>query len=335
MGPPLTPRDPTTHPTRFPPGSAADKAWAWIQIGRPLIIFISVFGALVGALNVRVFLGHPPLADWPAPELFDLCELMLGAALLSSGLMIHNDVTDYPSDRVNRPHKPLPRGAIGHQSAKWTGIVFMCAAVAVASIHHAPGGGLEWNPVMSALTAAIVASGIFYNDHGKMHGLLGHAIVAFGVGAIPLWGALKLYPAAGSGILPLACAIFVMEIGREIMVCIGDMPGDIEAGFRTLPIRQGRDRAMRFVLLYYAGYLLLLPIPFTGIGPLPGLFGPVYLAGAIVFAAVLLATWAATWRTIRSGNEEAIFDAFERHIRFGTRMGVVFFQLILLLEAFV
>ncbi len=319
---------------RLTPGSLPDKIWAWIQIGRPLIIFISIFGALVGALNLHAHLRQSA-GSMPGPGALALWDLMLGAALLSAGLMIHNDVTDYPSDRINRPHKPLPRGAISHGWAKWTGIALMLAAVAVAATARGPSGALHWNPLCGALTALVVVSGIFYNDHGKMYGLLGHCVVAFGVGAIPLWGALKLYPTQGLMMLPLACAIFVMEIGREIMVCIGDLPGDREAGFRTSPIRLGRDRAMQLVLLFYTGYLALLPLPFTGIGPLPGLFGRLYLAGALGFAAILWFTWFATRRVIRSGDEDAIFAAFERHIRLGTRLGVVGFQGVLFAEAFV
>lgn len=327
----------TTKPPfsrRIAAGSLADRVFAWVQISRPLIMFISVFGALVGALNIRASQGVPILSQWTTYQLLDLWELIAGAALLSAGLMIHNDVTDYPSDCVNRPHKPLPRGSIGHATARWTGIGAMCAAALLSMAHHSP-QGVEANWICGLLTVAIVVTGVFYNDHGKMHGLLGHGIVAFGVGAIPLWGALKLYGNTGLAILPLALAIFVMEIGREIMVCIGDMPGDLEAGFQTTPIRLGRDRAMRQVLLYYAAYLLLLPLPFTGVGPFPPLFGRVYLVGALIFAAVLFATWVATWKAIRRGGEEQIFAAFERHIRLGTRMGVVFFQLVLFVEAFV
>lgn len=315
------------------PGSLGDRLFAWIQIVRPLIMFISIFGALVGALNLRALVVGSD-ASWPPDQLFDLLQLALGAALLSSGLMIHNDVTDHPSDCVNRPHKPLPRGAIGHATARWSGIACMTLAILVAAVHRGPAGFLI-NWYCATLTAAVVITGIFYNDHGKMYGLLGHAIVAFGVGAIPLWGALMLYPEQGLAMLPLTLAIFVMEIGREIMVCVGDLPGDIEAGFRTTPIRMGRDRAMRHVLLYYTGYLLLLPLPFTGLGPFPALFGRIYLAGAIIFAIVLFATWLVTWRTIRGGDESAIFAAFERYIRLGTRLGVVFFQLVLFAEAFV
>lgn len=330
--PPETPARSSPEPS-LP--RVADVTLAWIQIGRPLIIFISVFGALVGALNLRAWTGAPILADWSTGEWRLLWELVIGAALLSAGLMIHNDVTDYPSDQVNRPWKPLPRGAIGHATARWTGIACMVAAAVVATLHHRPDGSFALNPSCGLLTVAIVASGIFYNDRGKMHGMWGHTIVAFGVGAIPLWGALQLYGAQGWAMLPLAAAIFVMEIGREIMVCIGDMPGDREAGFRTTPLRLGRDRAMRRVLWFYTGYLVLLPFPFTGIGPFPPLFGRVYLAGALLFAAILFATWVATWRTIRSGDEERIFRSFERYIRLGTRLGVVFFQLVLFLEAFI
>ena len=38
--------------------------------------------------------------------------IILGPAFLSTGTMVHNDVTDLESDKVNRPHKPLPKKII-------------------------------------------------------------------------------------------------------------------------------------------------------------------------------------------------------------------------------
>ena len=67
-----------------------NKLIAWLRIIRPPIVFISCLGALVGALNVSAFLGHGSINL----SAFQLFMIIIGAAFLSSGLMIHNDVTD-------------------------------------------------------------------------------------------------------------------------------------------------------------------------------------------------------------------------------------------------
>jgi 4-hydroxybenzoate polyprenyltransferase len=94
-----------------------NRVEAWFRIVRPPIIIISVVGASVGALNVTIGQG----LDLPQATYAMTC---LFAALLAAGLMVHNDYYDLPSDRVTRPHKPLPSwwpcSDDGGTSASWT-----------------------------------------------------------------------------------------------------------------------------------------------------------------------------------------------------------------------
>jgi len=321
-----------------------NKLFAWIRIVRPLIVFISVFGASVGALNVTV--ADISVNDGISLDAAAFTLALTAAALLAAGLMIHNDYTDLESDRVNRPQKPIPSGLISPLTAKWTGIVLMGASVIIAFSTTLPVPVSSRGPLVyegfnlpcGILTTIIVISGIFYNARGKYTGIWGHIIVAFGVGAIPLWGAWALRPDTFAElriILPLAAGIFTMEIGREIMVCIGDMHGDRAAGFQTTPVRQGRKFSMYLVLLFYTMFIPLYPIPFLGILGFPKVFGIVYFVGATLFLAILYITWFNVRRAVREGNEKKIWHAFELNIRTGTRVGVVLFQVLLFVEAFI
>jgi 4-hydroxybenzoate polyprenyltransferase len=94
------------------------KLYAWIRIIRPPIVFISCLGAIVGTLNTAVFFDIN-LTN------FQILMVLLGAGFLSAGLMIHNDVTDLKSDKINRPHKPLPSGKINVKTAYFTGLLFI------------------------------------------------------------------------------------------------------------------------------------------------------------------------------------------------------------------
>ena len=326
-------------PTKPPPSTykPMSQPEAWFRIIRPPIVFIGIFGALVGALNVTI-------AQDIDVNSGSILLTIIGAGLLSAGLMVHNDYTDLESDRVNRPHKPIPRGIITPRTAKYTGIILMVLSIVVAFIINIfespeltlddPLTPLGLNLPCGLLTAIVVAVGIIYNKEGKYTGIVGHILVAFGVGVIPYWGALAVKPTDLISMLPLALSIFVMEIGREIMVCAGDIKGDIGAGYKTTPIKMGRLNSMYFVLLFYIGFLPLYPISYFGWFGFPKIFGEIYLAGATIFAIILFLTWADTMRVAKAGDDSRTWQAFERNIRTGTRVGVIFFQFILFIEVF-
>jgi geranylgeranylglycerol-phosphate geranylgeranyltransferase len=306
---------------------------AWFRVVRPPIVFISIFGASVGALNMTIAQGVylDPIA---------LIISLFSSGLLAAGLMVHNDYTDLESDKVNRPHKPLPQGIISPNTANITGIVMMALAVILGfltTINLKPDAfylpyGL--NLPCGFLTLLVMVIGIVYNRSGKYMGLLGHILVAFGVGVIPYWGAIAVLPTDLISMIPLALAIGVMEVGREIMVCIGDIKGDIKAGFRTTPVRLGRIKSFFVVVPFYLGFIPIFPISYYGWLGFQKIFGNIYLLGAIIFELILIITWIDTYRVVRTGNEKQIWSAFERNIRTGTRVGVIFFQFILFFEVF-
>lgn len=301
---------------------------AWIRIIRPPIIFISCLGALVGVYNSAIFLNMD-LSN------FQILMVLLGAFFLASGLMIHNDVTDLESDKVNRPHKPLSTGVIKLKTANFIGILMMILSIFTTLLVNIRGSGLiNWN--CGILTFLIVVLGIYYNKYGKNKGIIGHIAVALGVGAIPYWGSIAVFPTYLLLMLPLMCAIFIQEIGREIMVASGDFKGDSKAGFKTLPVQIGRKRAMQVTLIFYLAFIPIYPLPafdWLGIG-VPQVFGNLYLIGGTLFAITLLLTWIPIYKEVLQDNEKKIWKAFERYGRTGTRAMVIIFQIFLLLEIF-
>ena len=310
-----------------------NKAEAWFRVVRPPIVFISVFGASVGALNVTI--SQDIYLDQ-----FAFVLSLFSAGLLAAGLMVHNDYTDLESDRVNRPHKPLPSGVISPETARRSGIIFMAIAVILSfctTLYMKP--KLEWLPIWlnlpcGCLTLVVMVVGIYYNKLGKYTGLLGHIMVAFGVGVIPYWGAIAVKPTDLISMLPLAIAIGIMEVGREIMVCAGDIKGDIKAGYSTTPVRFGRIRSMLIAMPFYICFIPIFPISYLGWLGFPIIFGDIYFWGATIFELILIITWIDTYRVAIKGDDTATWHAFERNIRTGTRVGVILFQIILFLEVF-
>jgi len=301
---------------------------AWVRMIRLPILFLCCFGAVVGALNTAVFFNIDL-------SLFQIFMLILAPALLSVGIMAHNDVTDLKSDKVNRPHKPLPAGIIKEKTAYITGFFLMFASIIVALfVNIKDTGELNWN--CTFFTAFLVVVGIYYNYYGKYHGIFGHISVAIGVGAIPYWGAIAIFPNELFVMLPLAVAIFFQEIGREIMVCVGDYRGDLKAGFKTTPVRHGRKRSMHIALIFYLAFIPLFPLPafdWTGLG-VPQLFGSLYLIGGSLLAVTLILTWLLSYIEVLKGDEKRIWTAFERYERTGTRVMIIVFQIFILFEVF-
>jgi 4-hydroxybenzoate polyprenyltransferase len=294
-----------------------NRVEAWFRIVRPPIVIISVVGASVGALNVTLGAG----LDLPIVTYAMTC---LFAAVLSAGLMVHNDYYDLPSDRVTRPGKPLPSGVIRPETAKWTGFALMAVAVLVALF------GRWWDfgevDVPTALAVALVfLVGLYYNARGKYTGIWGHVMVAIGVGLIPYVGAMPFGDYVSMA--PLAAGIGVMEVGREIMVCAGDIEGDREAGFRTLPVRMGQRRSLLVAIGFYVAsvplfYLYLPELAWLVPGLREDVFGPLYFVGTTVFLVALFILWALVWR-------RPTWESFEAYIRTGSRVAIFLYQLLL------
>jgi len=296
---------------------------AWFRIVRPPIVIISVVGVSVGALNVTLGRGE----ELALPTYGMTC---LMAGLLAAGLMVHNDYYDLPSDRVTRPGKALPSGAIRARTARDVGFALMALAVVTGLLVRFPATG-ELDVVTALIAALVFLVGLYYNIRGKHAGLVGHAMVAIGVGLIPYMGAVPFHDYAN--MLPLAAGIAVMEVGREVMVCAGDIEGDRAAGFSTLPVRIGQRKSLLVALGFYfasAPFFMLCSPPLVGLVPGldGGMFSGTYLAGAAAFLVVLILLWWLVWR-------RPVWESFERYIRTGSRVLIFLFQLLLVAEAFV
>jgi geranylgeranylglycerol-phosphate geranylgeranyltransferase len=304
-------------------------AIAWIRMIRPPILFLCCFGAVVSALNCALYMGVNL-------SYYQLFFLILAPALLSTGTMFHNDITDLESDKINRPKKPVPAGLLKESTVYYTGIALMIGSIFVGLfVNYMDLGTINWQ--CGVLTFALVLIGLYYNYYGKHHGLVGHMAVAFGVGAIPYWGGIAVFPEQPLLMFPLALAIFFQETGREIMVCAGDYVGDLKAGFKTTPIRLGRKRSMQVALFFYLLFIPIFPLSaydWTGLG-FPKIFGAIYLIGGGILAASLVLTWLLTYNVvIKTDDETKIWKSFERYERTGTRMMIIVFQIFIFLEVF-
>jgi 4-hydroxybenzoate polyprenyltransferase len=296
-----------------------NKPKAWFRVIRPPIVFITVFGSIAGAL---LFTHHLDWKFWTAMFAWGVCW---------AGIMVHNDYTDLKSDLVNRPNKAIPSGAISPEIAHWVGMGMMLfGPVVIFGLYFRENMFLAATLGFWAFTLLVV--GILYNYWGKNWGVGGHFLVAWGVAIIPFFGAAAVEPVYGAlATAWLFIGVIIGEIGREIIVCSGDYYGDVKQGWQTVPVRLGRRTAMLTVPLFFLGYFLIFIPRFH----YPEIFSEIYYIGAWIFIIGQYAMWLLIWKRMNSTTDEKrIWAAFEKYARTGTRLFIIFFEFVLLFEAF-
>ena len=201
------------------------------------------------------------------------------AAIAGAG-NVFNDLRDVEIDRINRPGRPLPGGAIG------TGLAQVEAAVLAL-------GGLiaAWwlGPTTGLIATAVLVLLFVYSLCLKTTTLWGNVVVAVaGAAAFP-FGAVAS-GSWGRSWIPAGFALF-FHIGREMVKDLEDVAGDRSVGARTLPLRWGASAAIWFITL-----ILLILIGLTVLPWLWKIYGIAYFAVVIPMDLVVIAVLLRLWR---------------------------------------
>ncbi|NJF24709.1 geranylgeranylglycerol-phosphate geranylgeranyltransferase [Thermococcus sp. Bubb.Bath] len=205
------------------------KLRAFIEITRP---HNCVLAGVVGILGSIVAAGHLPSAT---KTLLVFLVVTLGC----SGGNTINDYFDYEIDRINRPERPLPSGAMSQRTALWYAIALFAVGIT-----------LSWFVNVYAFLLAVAAYVTMFLYAWKLKPLpfVGNIAVASLTGVTPLYGAIAVGRIGLAGTLAL-CA-FLVNVAREIVKDIEDVEGDIEEGARTLPIILGKKKAAYIALFF-------------------------------------------------------------------------------------
>ena len=232
----------------------------YVRVIRPLNALVAGCAGIIGYLMVT---------GTVVPGLFPL---FLVVFLVTGAGNAINDFFDVEIDRINRPDRPIPSGALRAKTVLiysallfLMGVVFSlftnpyCIVIAVvnsllliwyaATLKRTPGAG---NLAISYLTASIFLFGGAYAGH---EGLL---LVA-----------------------PVALITFFAMLAREIWKDAEDIRGDLAHGADTVPIRIGVYPAicLGFMFLLCAIIVSLIPVLW---------WGPYYLAGIACVDLVIL-----------------------------------------------
>ncbi|HHI00563.1 MAG TPA: geranylgeranylglycerol-phosphate geranylgeranyltransferase [Thermococcus litoralis] len=223
----------------------------FVEILRPANCVVA---GLVGILGATVALGSLPGYE---KSLMIFLVVFLGC---SWGNII-NDYFDYEIDKINRPTRPLPRGALSRKVALVYGL---CLALLGLLIGY-----------MLNLWAFLFAFGAYllmylYAWKLKPTPFVGNLTVATLTGVTPLYGAVAVGKIGLAGYLAL-CA-FLVNVAREIFKDIEDVEGDRVHGAKTLPIIWGVKRTSKMGVLFSLATILASFLPVKagiGLGYLP------------------------------------------------------------------
>ena len=220
--------------------------------------------------------GWIALGELAAPKLLGFAAV--SAIGLGAAGNVANDLQDVAADRVNRPDKrPIAAGRVSRSTAHllaWLGILFGLGSAALVS-------GWQLVVGLGALPALLS-----YSRWLKPRGLPGNLGVGVVAGLPLYYGALAVgRPTAG--LVPWTLAAWI-HFARELVKDLEDEAGDRAAGRQTIPVRFGRDAAMRAAIWTCAAF-----VPVSVVLPLAVRYRGIYYLVALLAqsAVVVAALW--------------------------------------------
>ena len=206
----------------------------------------------------------------PTPMAF----AVVATVLATGGGNAINDYFDRDIDAINRPGRPIPRGAVSPRSTLAFSVLLFTVAVVLT---------LWLPPLAIAIAVVNLLALVAYTEVFKGRPGVGNALVAALTGSTFLYGG-----AAVDGDLAPVVVLFALAasatLAREVLKDVEDVAGDREEGLRTVPIVLGERRAVAVAAAFVAAAVLASPLPY-----LRGTFGLPYLLVVVPAVAGMVA----------------------------------------------
>jgi 4-hydroxybenzoate polyprenyltransferase len=224
----------------------------YIKITRPInllimaVILFTIRYGFLQPLGFEVFLSHM----W-------YLVFVLSTLLIAAGGNVVNDARDVAADRINKPEKLIVSVQMKIANALTYGQILLFAG---GSLGILMGYFLD----ILTLTYVFPLSAIllwFYSTTLKQKSLVGNlvisflaALMVFNVAILDILKTLKIEDhdfqiQAVWVIGTLSIFAFLVTLARELIKDLQDMPGDLAAGYKTLPIVSGPSFAKILVIL--------------------------------------------------------------------------------------
>jgi len=281
---------------------------ASINIMRPINCIMGSLTVIIGLLNTRTGVPLDIL----------LINIILGVLTYffaaGSGMII-NDIYDIEIDKVNRPNRPLPSGALSLTQAKV--LFFLTFGISVIiSILHWLFFALSGLNVLLVVFFCLI--GWLYAAWGKKSGFYGNLMVSvsFSIGLI--YGAVLNSSIIPAYIYYFFFTSFFLLLSREIVKGCEDIEGDKEEGVKTLAIKLGIKKATVFSIIFEIMAIIFFILPFF-----TDIINPLLFLISMIFGLVVVAT--AVVLSMRKNLEKKDFKKISLLLKVGALLGLVAF----------
>jgi len=244
---------------------------------KPYITLVRPINFIITALSI---LASCLLAGGTQEQLLIMIFASLSGALIGAGGMVINDILDIEIDRINKPERPLPSGAVERYDA----LMFYAILTGFGLIMSA-------YTTRAAFIIAFIAvpTIVLYSKVLKGTPLLGNITVGALTGLAFIYGGAAVQNIR-QALMPALFA-FLINVGREIVKDMEDVEGDSKNHALTLPVKYGMKNAGIVATTFLIFVIASTFIPFAG-----GIYGMKYfitvnLGVNLVLVYVIISLW--------------------------------------------
>ncbi len=218
-----------------------EKLTSFLKITRPFNLLITFISVIVAAIICQI----------EKILLIDVFAAALSASIVMAAGNIINDIFDIEIDKVNRPDRPLPSGKLSYKGALALYFIYLLLSLI-----------LSWFINLPAFIIVVVTNFLLYlySKYLKRIPLVGNILVAFFTGLVFIYGGVAVgNPSAA--IIPATFA-FLINLIREIVKDMQDVPGDEKTGLQTFPIKFGFYKSIQLILILSIVLILATCYPY-------------------------------------------------------------------------
>lgn len=259
---------------------------AWIEILRPVNCILGALTIIIGMLNHQ----DTPVASAVFSSANGIILVMLGCGIYFITAGASNTINDYfdiEIDKINRPERPIPRGAISKAGALRYYLVLSASSLVLSAIV----GYWTPNPLFIPLfNGLFLFVGFFYALKGKPSGFPGNIIVGISFSFGMPFGALFMIDilAIPSKVWFFFVTSSLLLISRELVKGMEDMEGDRQFRIKTVANTKGLKVASSMSIIFSILAIVSFTIPaFTLINRIPFMvfmvIGNCAVVGSIAF----------------------------------------------------
>jgi 4-hydroxybenzoate polyprenyltransferase len=235
----------------------ASRARLFVEFARPFTLMPPALGVLSGALTAWGAGGSKP--EITAPMLLSVLCGTLMAAVLNAANNAINQIYDLDIDRVNKPKRPLPSGAMSMRDA-WAFTLAMFALAWVLAWLVAPTGRHEcfWIVVFTTFMCWIYSAPPIWT---KRRGVWANITIAIPRGVllkVAGWSTVKTVLGLEPWYIGTIFGLFLL--GAASTKDFADIEGDRAGGCETLPILYGVKAAAWIIAPFFVLPFALIPV---------------------------------------------------------------------------